>query len=199
MQRTVSSEKIANNIDTKKENSMEFEYTFHVNNTFLHTICSQPTAQKLRIWLDSKMVIASVTSTAIIWMVLVLIFGPMSIISAMYWVIIACLFWIPWFILKHLLFNKNAYKLCITTFDYWIKICYGIIYAVSRLFYSNHLNVSVLNTIQWCLYVIFLVLVISYISSFDAFNMNKKKKLVLSIIASLLFSYFSFHFQFIEP
>eukprot|EP01083_Nonionella_stella_P208401 756301_1 len=63
------------------------------------------------------------------------IFGD-SIISNTIMLSIVSL-WIRWFIFKYLLFNKVTFKLCLQTFDFWIKICYGVLFCIAKLFHDQ--------------------------------------------------------------
>eukprot|EP01084_Bolivina_argentea_P024312 45311_1 len=198
--KNIQTQKIVNNIHIKKEDATEFEYTFDENNTLLHSICTQTKAHKIKKWVDNKIVLALVIITILISITLGVVLLWDSVVSNVYEMTCLSLFWVPWLILKHLLFNKRAFKLCIKTFDYWIKVGYGIIYGIAIVFHQTPpVNGFTLVHIRKCINIIFTVLVISYISSFDAVNTSKKKKLSISVSVALLCSFLAMYCQLFDP
>eukprot|EP01084_Bolivina_argentea_P301488 520147_1 len=130
-QKNILSQEIVNNIDIKKVrvDTMQFEYTFDVNNTFLHSICGDIKAHKIKQCVENKVLLTFYILAVCIGIALSSLLGGDSVISNIYQIICLCVLWIPWLLLKHSLFNKHAFKLCVKTFDYWIKVGYGIMWS----------------------------------------------------------------------
>eukprot|EP01083_Nonionella_stella_P214185 771908_1 len=174
-----------------------FVYRFDVSFTFLHSLCGETNAQKIKQILDHKHTLVALVLIGIAMILLLtflFLFPHLAIIvDIVTW--ITLVLWILWLLLKHLLLNKTAFKLCIKSFDFWIKIGYGFMYTLT-------VSISASKTgdfKSWFVLLIFLVAMgISYISAFDASNTSQKTKLIMSVLMSLLMSFAYVSFQFFE-
>eukprot|EP01083_Nonionella_stella_P140967 433401_1 len=108
------------------EDGIQFEYVLDVNDTFLHSMFRDSHAAKIQRIIDHKLIVIVIVFLWIMWIPVLFIFGYDNIIYSIYLIILYSVPCIPWLIFKHLLLNKTAFKLCIQTFDYWIKVGYGL-------------------------------------------------------------------------
>eukprot|EP01083_Nonionella_stella_P062603 162776_1 len=172
-----------------------FVYRFDVSFTFLHSLCGETNAQKIKQIIEHKFTLSLLVIAMILLVTFTILFQHLPILIEIM-SLITFVLWILWLLLKHLLLNKTAFKLCIKSFDFWIKICYGFMYILS-------MAISDLKTVGLksysVLFIFMLVMMssaLSYISAFDASNTSQKKKLLLSVLGSLLMSYVTIMFQF---
>eukprot|EP01083_Nonionella_stella_P069260 184530_1 len=186
------SQKIKNNINLKDEDGIQYEYTFDTNDTFLHSIFGDTSAQTIKQIVDHKLMLILIIILGIIGFTGWVILGEDSIVQDLYIITICCVLVIPWLIFKHLLFNKIALKLCLQTFDFWLKVAYGLIAGVASSFLGFSLYV-----VTMCIFSALVVLIISYISAFDAVHSSKTKKLIVSVFAASLMSIFAVNTQFL--
>eukprot|EP01084_Bolivina_argentea_P285955 490463_1 len=172
----------------------QFEYIFDVNDTFLHSMFSQINADKIEKLINNKILFLLLIIAALIGEVLAYIQKVNEVSYTVYWLTLYLLVIIPWLIVKHLSFNKHAFKLCIKTFDYWIKNGYGIMFCAAFAFRNTAFNI--LNIIFSCVNMVAWVMIISLISSFDAVHTSKCKKFLISAGPAMLFSLNAILFQF---
>eukprot|EP01083_Nonionella_stella_P030119 82665_1 len=105
---------------------------------------------------------------------------------------------IPWLIFQHLLLNRTGFKLCVKSFDYWIKVSYAAINGISLVFcYSSLPGEFRINDIRHLLTVSLQLLATSYISLFDASHGCKRTKLFYCGVAALYISFLAFFIQFV--
>eukprot|EP01083_Nonionella_stella_P120936 362947_1 len=104
------------------------------------------------------------------------------------------IFALLWLSFKHLLLNKTAFKLCLKSFDFWIKLFYGFMYMMAMLINAAELA----GPLLFALAILMFLMMISYISAFDASNTPKTKKLILSIFAALTMTFNIVFFQFFD-
>eukprot|EP01083_Nonionella_stella_P143739 447331_1 len=153
-----------------------FVYRFDVNFTFLQSLCGQKKAQKIKHIVNHNITIA-------LFGLAMALFSLISFIDVVSWTvkdIIVCImsiFAILWFLLKHLLLNKTAFKLCIKSFDFWMKQFYCFMYMIA---FGLNLGAPSIS-LPFALAMLTILMSISYISAFDASNTPKTKKLILSI------------------
>eukprot|EP01083_Nonionella_stella_P190938 707054_1 len=182
------------------EDGIQFEYVLDVNDTFLHSMCKDSHAATIQRIIDHKLIVIVIVLLWIMWIPMLFIFGGDNIVYSIYLIILYSVPCIPWLIFKHLLFNKIAFKLCIQTFDYWIKVGYGLVYNIAVLFHFR-VNITLdgftLATLSAYIELVLMVLFISYVSSFDAVHTSKTKKLVLTVLGSALFSWNVVYTQFL--
>eukprot|EP01084_Bolivina_argentea_P178506 308557_1 len=171
--------------DVIKEDIYRNSYTFDVNNTLLHSVFSPLNANKIRNFIYHKIVASVLSFIGFIAFVLGMILRVNSEITNIYIITAYCLVLIPWMILLHLSFNKQAYKLCIKGFEYWIKTGYVIILCVAMLFLDSSSD-NELDNIRNVVLLIFLVLLISMIALFDAMQTSKKWKIFISAFVALM-------------
>eukprot|EP01083_Nonionella_stella_P190939 707058_1 len=175
-----------------------FVYRFDVNFTFLQSLCGQKKAQKIKHIVNHKITMALLILTMALWLLISLMADSSAttvlIMSNIVWWIWIIL-WMLWLLLKHLLLNQTAFKLCIKSFDFWIKLLYGFMY-----FIALGMNVFVLvGPLLFVLSMLMLLMTISYISAFDASNTSKTMKLILSISAALVMTLIAVLWQLFEP
>eukprot|EP01083_Nonionella_stella_P169317 573908_1 len=144
------------------------------NNTFIDTRSEIQTIHQSQMHYYLECISHIITLTT-----LSMIMGIQCICFARADLIIAAL----WFISQHLLCNKEALKLCLQSFDYWIKVCYSLIWSIDNFvgggsgFYRNRYFILVLGT--------------SFISVLDASPYQYKTKMLLPTMLAILFSFFS--------
>eukprot|EP01083_Nonionella_stella_P137687 418913_1 len=157
-----------------------FVYRFDVSFTFLHSLCGETNAQKIKQIIEHKFTLSLLVIATILLVTFTILFQHLPILIEIM-SLITFVLWILWLLLKHLLLNKTAFKLCIKSFDFWIKIGYGFMYTLT-------VSISASKTgdfKSWFVLLIFLVAMgISYISAFDASNTSQKKKLIMSVFGS---------------
>eukprot|EP01083_Nonionella_stella_P013215 37255_1 len=184
--------------DDSNEDRIQSEYVLDVNNTFLHSMFEDTNAKRIKQIVDHKLMLISLQILAIIGVIFRFILGIHSAIFNIYTITILCL-WIVWLIFKHLLFNKVAFKLCLQSFDFWIKVCYGAMLSVATLFHGTpHVNIEfTLNHLMDCVGMIFNALIISYVSSFDAVHSTKTMKVIVSVCMASFLSIMAIDLQFL--
>eukprot|EP01083_Nonionella_stella_P069574 185517_1 len=158
--------------------SFQYVYEFDANNTFMDSIFSGTHVQKFKRFINHKCTIIWGLLVIITLTTLSMIMGIQCICFARADLIIAAL----WFISQHLLCNKEALKLCLQSFDYWIKVCYSLIWSIDNFVGSS----GITNR-----YFI-LLLGTSFISVLDASPSKYTMKLVLPFIMAIIFSFISF-------
>eukprot|EP01083_Nonionella_stella_P152842 490368_1 len=200
-----TSQKVTNNTDVTNEDGIQFEYVLDVNDTVLHSIFAESTAQQIKQIVNHKLTLIFIVITGIVVFPVEMIFGFGKLIHNIYMYIMYCLIAIPWLIFQHLVLNKFAFKLCIKTFDYWIKVGYALMWSGANLCVwgpfspvYGHNGFTLTNILEFIV-VVFTVMSVSYVSSFDAVHSSKTSKLILSIFVALLFSYWSVASQFLWP
>eukprot|EP01083_Nonionella_stella_P143737 447324_1 len=186
-------------IDVKDDDAIH-EYILNVNDTFLHSMLGDVKAKAMKQNVDHKLILILLVILFAISYPLAYIWGEDSIAFNVYNIAVYCLLVLPWLIFKHLLFNMVAFKLCIQTFDFWIKVGYGLVWNIAVLFRFS-VNIALdgftLTTVSAYIQLILVVLFISYVSSFDAVHTSKTKKLVLTVLGSALFSWNVVYTQFL--
>eukprot|EP01083_Nonionella_stella_P088379 246288_1 len=197
---TVNTAHIYRDTDETNEDRIQSEYILDLNDTFLHSMFGDINAKRIKHIVDHKLMLISMVLLAIIMMVLRLLLGEDTVVFNVYLITWCCVMVIPWLVFKHLLFNKVAFNLCIHTFDFWIKVGYGLMFSVAALFYHTpSMNGFTLTTIRSCIDVVFVVLCITYISSLDAVHSTKTKTLIGTICGALLITYSAVCSQFLWP
>eukprot|EP01083_Nonionella_stella_P064636 168688_1 len=203
IQRTVTYHEIQND-DVENELNEDgplFEYVFDVNDTFLRSIVGDIKADKIKQIVDHKVIV-----------ILIIVLGCIGFaggvipqnqiilfIDNVYRITFYSLIVIPWLIFKHLMFNRIAFKRCIQSFDYWVKVGYGLIWTCARLLHDNAVwnDGLTLFKIRQCLSLGVTALGISYVSSFDAEHSNRTKQLVISVFSALLCSWWAIDAQWL--
>ena len=116
------------------------------------------------------------------------------------------LVFIPYLMLWILSVNKIAFKLTLKSFEFWFKITYCLIYSLldgiwSRNYRINHNRFGGMRYME-CIVImnnifggIFFLLCTFCISSFDALNVSKKWKVLLSAVMALICLMFSTYYQ----
>eukprot|EP01083_Nonionella_stella_P064635 168687_1 len=180
-----------------------FEYVFEVNDTFFHSMFGDITAEKIKQIVDHKLMLTFIVVLGCLSVLLGNIFifpdeHKSSTINDIFGITFFGLIVIPWFIFKHLMLNQVAFKLCIQSFDYWIKVGYGLIGSCASLFHAQPVwNGFTLLNIRKCFGNVVFVLGISYFSSFDAEHSNRRKQLFMALCGALFLSWKSFQSQFL--
>eukprot|EP01083_Nonionella_stella_P169318 573909_1 len=146
------------------------------NNTFIDTRSEIQTIHQSQMHYYLECISHIITLTT-----LSMIMGIQCICFARADLIIAAL----WFISQHLLCNKEALKLCLQSFDYWIKVCYSLIWSI-----DNFVSGTVGSGLYRNRYFI-LVLGTSYVAVLDASPSKYTTKLIFPIMLAILFSCFS--------
>eukprot|EP01083_Nonionella_stella_P209413 759143_1 len=157
----------------------QYAYEFDVNNTLIDSLCSDTHVPKLKQCINHKLIIISFGVIAISTSLIASQWGMQSLFFTVLSIIGICVIEL-WLISKHLICNKEALKLCLRSFDYWIKVGYSLIWSI-----DNMLDSSALNR-----YFI-LVLGTSFISVLDASPYQYKTKMLLPTMLAILFSFFS--------
>eukprot|EP01083_Nonionella_stella_P283067 963387_1 len=165
-----------------------FVYRFDVNSTWLHSLCGQQKAQTIKTIVEHK-----VTLAVLITMTIILVMFPSLLFAA-----IMQITWLLWLLLKHSLLNKTAFKLCMKSFDYWIKMGYAFGYWIVYGMYSGNYGSSAHRTVEFYVQIISGLLSISYIAALDASNTSRAMKLVVSVFGALFCSWWSINFQFFQ-
>eukprot|EP01083_Nonionella_stella_P147096 463594_1 len=187
---------ICKDTDEQNEDRIQSEYVLDVNDTCLHSMFDDTNAERIKQIVDHKLIMILLVILGFV-VVTVGIFGDDADSINILGLCTTCL-WIQWLIFKHLLFNKVAFKLCLQTFDYWIKVCYGLILCIANVFHGTSPgNPFTLTTVKECFELIFAVLIISYISSFDAVHSTKTNKLIMSLFCTVTFFLFAVSSQFL--
>eukprot|EP01084_Bolivina_argentea_P162057 282051_1 len=142
------------------------------------------------------------TLSVILWFVFG-IWDSNSFIYLVYSISVCCGIWIPYNIFWILSANKIAFKLIITSFEYWFKLTYSIAYGILNCIYKYHHYTSEsytqdgdnsLQLLRWYTVIILMIHIpffITSVSSFDAFNMGKKWKILISAVLAVIFSMWS--------
>eukprot|EP01083_Nonionella_stella_P117971 352012_1 len=181
-----------------QEDRIQSKYALDENQTFLHSMVGDTNANKIKQIVDHTLTLVVGIILCVISLALLFILGEQSLLFIAYSLPLHCLALIPWMILKHLLFNKVAFKLCLQTFELWIKVSYGVMYGVAVLFHNHsHTGSFTLVYITDCTYMTCIVLFISYISSFDGVRSSKNKKLVASVGMASFFTLLAVESQFL--
>lgn len=189
--------------DNAKNNENEsdgpfYTYTFHENNSYLHSLFNEQTTSKILSILYHRITLGLFILTLITGYSLLYKFGGW--ISFIFHILRNCLFWIPWFILALLSCNKKAFKLLIHSFDFWIKAIYGVLYGVTHILFEYHLSDNGFAGVAYNVIFSFLVLLcIVFIALFDAFCMHRNWIVLFSIIGALFFTWNTMLYQFIYP
>eukprot|EP01083_Nonionella_stella_P019238 53457_1 len=188
--------------DKTKEDRIQTEYILDTNDTFLHQMLGDTKADKIQRVIDHQLVLIALVLLRFSWMILnrsLCSLGYYHFMLQMYRLTDDCIF-IVWFVFKHLLFNKVAFKLCLHTFEFWIKVGYGVMLGIASAFHgSPPVNGFDYTHVGDCSTLVAVVIGISYISSNDAVYCTKKKKLVACIVAALVFSAWSTTTHFFVP
>eukprot|EP01083_Nonionella_stella_P244438 850746_1 len=168
-----SKTKIIQNRDDGKD-GVSHHFVFDVNDHWISILFDATTVQKIKTMVDHKFtlilpIIVSVIAFFVTWD---------NWFSDNHWShylhITSNFMWITWFIMKHLFLNRTAFKLCIKSFDYWMKVGYVIMAGVSTLIYYTRLEEVCLRDISVIIVCISCLLGTSYISAFDAVNTSKR-------------------------
>eukprot|EP01083_Nonionella_stella_P087985 244960_1 len=168
-----------------------FVYRFDVNFTFAQSLCGEKRAQKIKQIVNHKVTMALlVLVVALLLSTLFMASWTVTLIAT--WTM--PIFYLPWLLFKHLLLNKTAFKICLKSFDFWIKILYGLMYMIALGLNTLELG----SPLLWFLGILMFLMIISYISAFDASNTPKTKKLILSISAALAMTFITVLFQFFD-
>eukprot|EP01083_Nonionella_stella_P082916 229053_1 len=184
--------------DTTHEDMIQVEYKFDVANTFLHSARIQHISQHY-------VLIICIFIFGVLWLILNNIFRH-NVFFHVYGIAYFALIYIPWLISQHFFFNKAAYKLCINSFDFWIKINYGFLLNAALLFFAifdcvytrtDILYTDVLYLTMRVLVTICIILNISYIATLDAVHCNKLKKLIICVGTALICTILSIKNQFL--
>eukprot|EP01083_Nonionella_stella_P044617 120103_1 len=169
-------------MESESEFQHQFIYRFDLNFTFLHSFCGPKKAQKIKEILDHPAIILLAISSCALSM----------------WKDYFVLFGIIWLFLKHLLLNKTAFKHCIWSFDYWIKIGYGFVYRIVFVMDAIVDNDDRKWLVWRSAFLIFVLLITSYISALDAVHLPHKKQLMVSVSTSLCFTALALVYQFTD-
>eukprot|EP01083_Nonionella_stella_P077949 213078_1 len=193
------SQTIKNKIDPKNEDgiqSLQSEYVFDVTHTFVHSIFGDATASKIRQIVDHKLILILLAIAACFVFPLQYTFGLYSIAFSVFLIAFWCS-GISWLIFKLLLLNKVAFKLCIQSFDFWIKVGHGLLCAIAWLLLRGTFDDGfALMNIRLCFVSVGVVLMISWVSLLDAVHSTKAKKLIVLVSAALAGSFLTITSQF---
>eukprot|EP01083_Nonionella_stella_P007658 22043_1 len=177
-------------IATHDDKMEEFQHEFTTGDTFMHSICTETYVQKL-----NRIVSHKSTYVLLLCMMLSIIvsisLNQHSLFDVLSIVFISTA--IAWLILKHLLYNQEAFVLCIQTFDYWIKVGSTVTWSASHLLNDRYPN-------GYGLFVCS-VLFASFVSSLDATPCSYTTKWAIPALmpVAVIFSYFSMFVLWDEP
>eukprot|EP01083_Nonionella_stella_P289349 984648_1 len=130
IQSPISPQKIKNNIrdansDLEETAPFQYVYVLDVNNTLMNLMCAKTHVQKFKQIINHKLTIICVSLLIISNLLTLSLFGARSLVHTVCWRVGLCMV-VPWLISQHLLCNKGALKLCLQSFDYWIKVGYSL-------------------------------------------------------------------------
>eukprot|EP01083_Nonionella_stella_P157396 510999_1 len=165
--------------------SFQYVYEFDVNNTLMDSWFSGTYVQKFKQFIDHKFMIMIIISFAItcfivLWISMVIQSIFLNVSFIVFLILLAL-----WLISKHLICNKDALKLCLQSFDYWVKFGYSLIWSI-----DNFVSGTVGSGLYRNRYFI-LVLGTSYVAVLDASPSKYTTKLIFPIMLAILFSCFS--------
>eukprot|EP01083_Nonionella_stella_P317347 1154930_1 len=186
---TTNTTAICRDTDEANEDRIQSEYVLDANDTFLHALFGAINATKIKQIVEHKWMLVSLVLLGAVLVAVGVIFGDSNMVVNAYHITVVCLLMLPWLVLKHLLFNKVAFKLCLQSFDYWIKLWYGLIMRIMWFIPSMSLS----NIIPRVIDVILIVLSISYIASLDAVHSTRTKKLMVSVLLAVTYSVLAIH------
>eukprot|EP01083_Nonionella_stella_P068300 181260_1 len=178
-------------------------YTFDVNNTFLHLLCGQTTAKRIKKALRNIYIQTAICLNLLIYFALDFIFP--GFIAPIFGIAVTCGLWIPYGICWVLSSNRKAFYLILKSFEFWYKSVYSVIFGVLIVIYLWRLNASrgalssklylALNALIRLIWVPILTV---GVSTFDAVKVSKKWKCMFSICIALISTFDAVVYQFVE-
>eukprot|EP01084_Bolivina_argentea_P211425 359665_1 len=179
---------LSNKLTKFTENKLH--YRFDPSITFINEIFGVSKATMLR----NKISISILMLSIIVWLVTFLLCHNTSInLSYICSIIIITLLWIPYSILWIISSNIYALKLIIKSFEWWLRII--LLPFVSVMVYKQSLhsdNVNINTTLLvwkrfvYVLYGLIFILLIINVSLFDAYNIKRLWKILMSTFCALL-------------
>eukprot|EP01083_Nonionella_stella_P305775 1068074_1 len=175
-----------NDIQNSNEDGTEFHFEFHVDDTFLHSIIRDTYADQIRQFVDNKLTVLALVITAVASRILFIIstFHNLELhilIDTLHIALMVVSH--AWALLKIWLCNKEAFKLCTQSFDFWIKVIHSIIISIARLVYVEGSPIKHIY--------ILLVLGTVYVGSLDAMHCSYRKKLAWPVLIATMLSFLS--------
>eukprot|EP01083_Nonionella_stella_P016102 45026_1 len=182
-------------IDLEDTSSNELVLSFDVNDTYLHLLFGSH--------YGSMIINRFVYNKRFLYPMFVLVnVGFLQFfreyISDLFITIPAFVMWsvvAPWLLLLLLSMNIKAFKMISTSFDFWMKIIYMIIYASTRFIYVHYITIYVeesRKSMTWFIYDIIYscmrILVILVWSSLDALQLPLYVKIYLGLLISIIYS-----------
>eukprot|EP01084_Bolivina_argentea_P065105 118699_1 len=175
---------------------------FKPENTFLHSLLSSITSQRIITFIYHKFVMAVLILLQSIYMVLSYTNRYICYIFGFFY--LAC-FALPFFILILLSLNRNGVQKILTTFLFWIKMGYGLIFivcdAVDKLFVQKERNLNAFVIPYSVIYALVITLFVTFICMLDANRIVQSSRLFCIICTSVTIIYFlsgSIYYEFIS-
>eukprot|EP01083_Nonionella_stella_P052658 139634_1 len=120
-------------------------YIFDVNDTLLQFVFKENIARKIKNVVEHKLIIILIVVLSGIPMIYDGIvfydrtFNPTTHAASVshYFGFTMLIMWILWLTFKNLLLNRVAFKLCLKSFDYWIKVGYMCMFGFSVVIHGH--------------------------------------------------------------
>eukprot|EP01083_Nonionella_stella_P122365 368128_1 len=173
------------------------------NDTLLHGILGTRRAQTLINCLYHKCTSIVIFTSGIVWCVLA---SPyFTDLEYPLYLIAACsVLWIPYTLFMLFVLNRKAGKMIVRNFEFWLKLVYTITYCLATLvdLYGtslaifNDYNIRLMAIADALFLAVFMPLLITVISFWDAFYGIRKWKTGLTAFLALLFTLYATYLQF---
>ena len=172
-------------LEDRKSTKPEWCYHFDDENTFLHSIFSENTANKILQILHGPIIKIVLVLAIIIWFGVGISTDFRAISQAISTLILDIFLIIPWLLCWLLSANKKATRLILTSFEFWFKLFYLFVYQFANVTDVFAINADNFESIEWKYVEIIISTVTSVIFYivvvlFDAININKIWKFAIS-------------------
>ena len=175
----------------------EFVYEFYEEDTYLHSIFSANTASVISNVIHSSKLHALISITVALYSLIFLttISGnqTMDYVHIYYSIFMPTFVWMPYCLLWILGLNRVAFEFVNKSFDYWLKIVYGLMYIISFMLHKFYVDVDrniniTLSFAAESLLGISIILFICIVGSIDAAHMENRWKMIVSILGAAVYT-----------
>ena len=175
---------------------LKIYYFFDADNTFLHSIVNHELADAvIRLFWSIPMKVLLCCMIIAYFTILVL---TESSDSPPIWyqtvnISISFIIFVPYAIVYMLALNKEAFKMSLKTFEFWLKTVYGCIYIVSSAIDELYLNPEnytdygikiEVAIVEYTAFSVWLMLTIICVASLDAIKLNRIWKVIILGVCS---------------
>eukprot|EP01083_Nonionella_stella_P091405 255559_1 len=187
---------------TENHNKLETVLTLDPDDTFLNTLLRPQTVKFILSIIQN---IAFKTVAALLFLVSLVLRYKLynTLFMELYRIIIHGVILIPFWSLYILNVNRNAFKRIISSFDFWVKLIYVIMTAITRCinkYYFDEFDAKypILSGIALFLYWLDLIIMCAAVSLFDGYKINHKFKIIVPAMAGLYSLVYSLVMQFLS-